>query len=84
MPADEMTTAKRLREMRAYINTHPDLSRYCQLLEQAAIELESLNGPSHDLVKLAETMAATGASAVHIVELIRAHCGATHSEGEKT
>ena len=45
MPADEMTTAKRLREMRAYINTHPDLSRYCQLLEQAAIELESLNGP---------------------------------------
>jgi hypothetical protein len=43
-----METSQRLREMRAYIISHPDLSRYCQLLEQAAIELESRCGPSSD------------------------------------
>jgi hypothetical protein len=49
-------TATRLRAASQALMGTKSGSKFCQLLEQAAIELESLSGPSHDMVTIQEVI----------------------------
>ena len=83
MRADRYT-AKELADMlvKDYFPMPRGASLYLSAHEwQMVVDALRSSGPSSELLNAAEAMAATGASATHIVELIRASCGAT---SEKT